>query len=139
MGTPAGFTDTLYSQALQKLVVLQNKLLVQDRIVREAQSEQAARAAAFTFQQITSAAVAGLTQIANTGQDHVYSSCLITFSATSGAGKWRADGGIPTTTAGMDIPAGFYELRIQGIDNLRNFQMIATTATDLRASMTFFD
>lgn len=69
-----------------------------------------------------------------------FTTALIMFDSTSGAGRFRYDGGIPAAaalaTSGMPIPASGYQLVITGALNIRSFKVIGEAGATLNLSVT---
>ena len=80
---------------------------------------------------VTNAAVQQITIAQGSGTGQTFALLILTFDAASGAGRFRTDGQNPTTAVGHEIPAGGYSLEITGMDNIRNFKMIAQGATTM--------
>jgi hypothetical protein len=113
-------------------------LVSHDRALRVIQSLNTERGIAFESQTIASTAAQQLTRV-QAQRDKPWSGVYITCPATSGEGKYRIDGPAAGIASGQDIPAGFFELWIAGVDNLRNLSLIATGATALVINYTLFD
>jgi hypothetical protein len=69
--------------------------------------------------------------LAASGTGQTFAQLIIVFDTTSGAGRYRVDGQLPTTAVGFEIPAGGFTLEITGMDNIKNFRMVAQTATTM--------
>lgn len=71
-----------------------------------------------------------------------FTTALIVFDATSGAGRWRSDGVRATVgTApgdGLQIPQNGYSLTVTGADNIRDFSVAPETATPLNMTIQFY-
>lgn len=64
---------------------------------------------------------------------------ILTFETASGSGRFRIDGGTPTPTQGTQIPSGGgFTLTIPGIEQIRNFRMIAEGGQTLLFSRYLF-
>ena len=113
------------------LTVIARELLAlinSDASLRKIQGANAPRACYFTAGTVTNAAVVNIVEAAS-GNGEIFYQLVIVFDVSAGAGMFRIDGPAPTTTVGVPIPSGGGTLTITGYDNIRNFQMIAQTAT----------
>ena len=60
-----------------------------------------------------------------------YAFLVLVFESGSGLGRFRLDGMPPTTTVGIEIPAGYSVYTIPGYQNIFNFDMTAQGATNV--------
>lgn len=123
---------------IAKLAAQLAALLRSDAALRNTQGANAQQAKYFdqpgVFSSVNSVAVTGnvvysIVQ-AQTDNEKFYS-LVLTFDATSGSGRYRIDGPIPTPTIGTAIPAAGVVLTIIGADNIRNFKMVAEAGQTL--------
>lgn len=71
-------------------------------------------------------------------ESDVFSTCIITFTETSGRGRYRIDGPNPTQTIGVQIPSGGGELTIIGAWNIRSFRVIGEAGQALNFTAQLF-
>lgn len=128
----------LVSDGIAKIVAQLAAFLRADGDLRQTQSRNAPQAKHFdqpgVFSSIGSVAVTGnvVYLIFEAQADNeIFSSCVLTFDAASGSGRFRIDGPNPTPAIGTQIPAAGAVLTINGQDNIRNFRMIAEAGQTL--------
>ena len=128
-------------KATQDAVTLLTKLVTLDVGVRRQRSNLTSRPVAYEQLLVSNAQIVALRRVQE-NLDNTFSSALFWMDAASGAGRWRSDGPDPTTTAaglGMPIPAGVFQFRLEGIDQLKAFRVIAETATVVNMNITYYD
>jgi hypothetical protein len=129
-------------KAAQALLDYIRGLYLLDQDLRAQRTLNAERAMVFTSSTVGFATPIRLRDLVNSlDAGEYYTTALIAFDSTSGAGRWRIDGGAPTpgggAGTGMPINAGGATLVITGLANIRDFQVIGETA-NLLMSVTLF-
>lgn len=120
----------LESDALAKLVQQLDVFIRDDAQLRLVQARNAPQCLFEGTDTVTATALYRIQQALTSGQD--YTVLVIQFTSTAQAGRWgiattpRADG-----TAGMQILAGGQSLQIYGVNNIKNFSMIAETGNTM--------
>lgn len=54
-------------------------------------------------------------------------SMIVSVTPASSEGRYREDGAAPTVTDGLSMPAGGGDISIDGLENMLQFKLIATT------------
>lgn len=128
----------LESPGIAKAVAQLAALLRSDAGLRAIQGANAQQAKYFdqpgVFSSVGSVAVTAaiVYRIVEMDRQNVTPALLVlVFDAASGAGRYRVDGPDPTPTIGVSVPAGGVVLQIPGIDNIRNFRLMAEAGQTL--------
>jgi hypothetical protein len=126
---PEGFIPTAYIPALIEIIELL-KLNAGD-------PAKADKALFYEQNTVADTAVVKLTR--TQAQAENYSILIVTFSETSGRGRYQITGSDPTAAGvGMPIISGGSTLTIRGIDNINNFRMIAETGQAMQYNALLF-
>lgn len=126
---PSGFEPTIYSPGLEEIV----------RLLRLTAGDPSQTDKAVFYEQATVGAtsVVRIARVAAAAES--FSILMITFSETSGRGRYQITGGEPTAAGvGMPIISGGTTLIIKGVDNINNFRMIAETGQTMEYNALLF-
>lgn len=129
MPAPSGFEPTIYSPGLEEIV----------RLLRLTAGDPSQTDKAVFYEQatVTAAAVVRISRVAAAAES--FSILMITFSETSGRGRYQITGGEPTAAGvGMPIISGGTTLIIKGVDNINNFKMVAETGQTMEYNALLF-
>lgn len=130
----ADIHGTIHAPILKLIAQEVLALVKSDYALRALQGAQAPQACYFDRQTLGAGSFVNIpyaiTQ-ARSGGNEIFTSLVVTFDTASGLGFYRVDGQDPTTTVGIEIPAGGGILQINGHNNIKNFAMINQAATTL--------
>lgn len=129
-------TQKLESQGIAKLVEYLFKFVTSDMELRGIQAQNAPLAIGLQLSTVVDTAIT-VFDAAQSGQQK-YSELVVIVESTSSAGRYTLDGSNPTTTRGIEIPAGGTVIQISGHLNIKNFKMIAAAAGSMPTALQGF-
>ena len=114
---------------LARLVDFISRFVQNDFALRRIQSANAPRA--LYGQQIAVTDLIPFLLPQAVAENTAFSFLVIVLDVTSGEGRYVLDGSQPSTTRGIEVPAGGQVIYIEGSDNIKNFRLIAKTGQAL--------